>query len=61
MTLHNHPCECYYLLCLHLQDFSVESAVALTLQEVKNKYKALLVIDCPPGEELPPGLKVRLL
>lgn len=47
-----------YLYCLCVQDFSVESAVALTLQEVKNKYKALLVIDCPPEEELPPGLKV---
>ena len=36
----------------------MESSVAVTLQEVKTKYKEVLVIDCPPEEELPPGLKV---
>lgn len=36
----------------------MESSVAITLQEVKTKYKEVLVIDCPPEEELPPGLKV---
>ena len=45
-------------VCTYAQDFSVESHVAVTLQEVKAKYKEVLVIDCPPDEELPPSLKV---